>query len=233
LIAPKLDRRDGVWLALDVDVKRIAIGVCALLVAMIASNARAQDVNKFALGMDFTIRASDRASSSDYAHVQVGPGLLWRFGEGKPGWGFHWGLNWYSVDLDRPIGGNTTELGELHVRPIMAGYGYTYVLHHITISADALGGYAFDSMSVAPTALEAYRNSLGAQWATADASNAFVFKPEIGMWHNVNRKIGLNANFGYMFARPSVTITTAAGSETRTARADQIIIKVGIVYSIF
>ena len=99
--------------------------------------------------------------------------------------------------------------------------------------AHALGGYAFNSISLAPTALDAYRTSLGAQWATADVSNTFVFKPEIGMWHNVNRKIGLNVNFGYMLARPSVTVTTAAGSETRTARADQFIIKGGIVYSIF
>jgi hypothetical protein len=222
-----------VWLALQVDVTRVRAGVFAVLAVLAASNAWAQDGSRFALGAEFTVRASDRASTSDYAHVEVGPNLLWRFGEGKPGWGFHWGLNWYSVDLDRPIGGNATDLGELHVRPIMAGYGYTYVLHHITISADALGGYAITSMSVAPTALNAYRTSLGAQWATADASNTFVFKPEIGMWHNVNKKIGLNVNFGYMFARPSVTITTAAGSETRTARADQFIIKGGIVYSIF
>jgi hypothetical protein len=214
-------------------VKSVPVGVFALLIALTAANARAQDASRFALGMELTVRASDRASTSDYAHVEFGPGVLWRFGEGKPGWGFHWGLNWFSVDLDRPIGGNATDLGELHVRPIMAGYGYTYVLHHITISADALGGYAFTSMSLAPTALDAYRTSVGAQWATADVSNTFVFKPEIGMWHNVNRKIGLNVNFGYMFARPDVTVTTAAGSETRTARADQFIIKGGIVYSIF
>jgi hypothetical protein len=52
--------------------------------------------------------ASDRASQEDYARGQLGPGLLWRFGTPKGGWGFHWGLNWYAVKLERPIGGNVT-----------------------------------------------------------------------------------------------------------------------------
>jgi hypothetical protein len=210
----------------------IRIGVFAL--ALFASTAaNAQDNNKFALGAEFTIRTTDRASSSDYARVQLGPNLLWRFGEGKPGWGFHWGLNWYSVDLERPVGGTAVELGELHVRPIMAGYGYTYILHHITISADALAGFAFSSIDLDEGAIAAYQNRLGAQRAYSLASNTFVVKPEIGLWHNVNRKIGLNINFGYMFARPDVTVVSTTGTETRTARADQFILKGGLVYSIF
>ena len=66
-------------------------------------------------------RRTTRAASSV-------PGLLWRFGTSKGGWGFHWGLNWYAVKLERPIGGTAIELGELHVRPVMAGYGYTHLI---------------------------------------------------------------------------------------------------------
>ncbi len=203
------------------------------LVLFTAVTVAAQDNNKFAIGAEFTIRATDRASSSDYARVQFGPNVLWRFGEGKQGWGFHWGLNWYSVDIERPVGGATVELGELHVRPVMAGYGYTYILHHITISADTLAGFAFNSIDLDAGAIAAYNARLGAQRAYSEVSNTFVIKPEIGLWHNLNRKIGLNINFGYMFARPDVTVVSTAGTETRTARADQFIIKGGVVYSIF
>jgi hypothetical protein len=36
-----------------------------------------------------------------------------------------------------------------------------------------------------------------------------------------------------MFARPDVEIVTSAGIDKRKARADQFILKVGLVYSIF
>ena len=102
------------------------IGSLTIGIALGAVSAVAQTNNRFAIGGDFKIQATDRASKDDYAHGKLGPELLWRFGHGREGWGFHWGLNWYAVDIDRPIGGLVTELGELKVRPIMAGYGYLY-----------------------------------------------------------------------------------------------------------
>lgn len=189
--------------------------------------------NRFALGGEFKVKTSDRASQEDYAHGQLGPGLLWRFGTSKPGWGFHWGLNWYAVKLERPIGGDVTELGELHVRPVMAGYGYTHVFRRHSITADVLAGYAIGSIKISDPASAAYRRTLGVPSAEANASNAIVLKPEIGMWYDLTKKVMINVNAGYMMARPTIEIVTAASTDVRTARADQFIIKVGVVYSIF
>ena len=69
--------------------------------------------------------------------------------------------------------------------------------------------------------------------AEANATNTLVVKPEIGVWYDVNKKVGVNVNAGYMVARPDVTVVTDAGTDFRTARADQFILKVGVVYSIF
>ena len=189
--------------------------------------------NRFALGADFKIKTSDRASQEDYARGQLGAGLLWRFGAPKSGWGFHWGLNWYAVKLERPIGGTVTQLGELHVRPFMAGYGYTHIIRRYAITADVLGGYAIGSINLSDDAIDAYRRTLGVTGATAQATNTLVLKPEIGVWYDLTRKVFVNLNAGYMVARPDVTIDTAAGSFIRTARADQFVLKVGVVYSIF
>ena len=189
--------------------------------------------NRFALGGEFKVKTSDRASHEDYARGQLGPGLLWRFGTPKPGWGFHWGLNWYAVKLERPVGGNVTELGELHVRPIMAGYGYTRVIRRYAITADVLAGYAVASINISDPAIDAYRRSLGVPTADARAGNTLVMKPEIGVWYDVSKRVYVNANAGYMLARPEVIIETAAGVDVRTARADQFIVKIGVVYSIF
>ena len=209
------------------------IGSLTICIALVAGTAVAQTNNKFAIGADFKIRATDRASQEDYAHGRLGPGLLWRFGHGHEGWGFHWGLNWYAVDIDRPVGGASTDLGELHVRPIMAGYGYTWIITKNAITADLLGGYAFAKMDLSGSAADVYRTRMGTPVTDATASNTFVLKPEVAIWHDINKTLGLNINVGYMFARPEVTVTTSNGTDVRTARADQFLIKVGLVYSIF
>ena len=210
------------------------IGSLTICLALVAATAIAQTNNKFAIGADFKIRATDRASKDDYAHAKLGPGLLWRFGHGREGWGFHWGLNWYAVDIDRSIGGLATELGELKVRPIMAGYGYSYRMNRrLSITGDVLGGYAFGSIGLVPSAVDAYERRLGAQSVTARASNTFVLKPELSVWYDLNKDFGLNVNAGYMIARPDVIVETATDQDKRTARADQFILKVGVVYSIF
>jgi hypothetical protein len=214
---------------------RIALALVFMLAPFAPASAQSDtpSKNRFALGADFKIKTSDRASKEDYARGQLGPGLLWRFGTSKTGWGIHWGLPWYSVKLERPIGGNVTELGELKIRPFMAGYGYTRVIRRYSITADVLGGYGFSSINLSDPAIAAYRSALGVPTATASATNTLVLKPEIGMWYDVTKKIFFNLNAGYMVARPDVVVETAAGNDVRTARADQFIIKVGIVYSLF
>jgi len=214
-------------------VAALRLSLLPLLMALCAADAHAQTNNRFALGLDYIVKTSDRASKEDYAHGQLGPALLWRFGESKPGWGFHWGLNWYAVRLERPIGGIATELGELHVRPVMAGYGYTKRFGDTSVTADVMGGYAIGSIAIADTATDAYRTRLGAPGTNAEASNTIVLKPEIIVWRNLGRKIGLTVNAGYMFARPTITVTNGLATDVRVARADQFIVRVGAVYSIF
>ena len=211
---------------------RLAL-VAFLFTAAVARPADAQINSRFAVGGEFTVAATDHASTEDHAHSTFLPGILWRFGATDPGWGFHWGLNWYAVDIDRPIGGTSTVLGELRVKPIMAGYGYTWIIKKNAITADLLGGYAFAKMALAGTAIDAYRSRMGAQATDATASNTFVLKPEFAVWHDINKSLGLNINVGYMLARPEVTVATSNGSDVRTARADQFLVKVGLVYSIF
>lgn len=206
-----------------VDVGRFTlIGSLTLWMTLGALPVVAQTHNRFAIGGELKVRTSDHASQEDAAHGQFGPGLLWRFGRGREGWGFHWGLNWYAVDIDRPIGGLMTELGELRVRPFMAGYGYTYrMTRRLNITGDVLGGYAFGSIGLVPTAIDAYRRRMGAQSISAQASNTLVLKPEIGVWYDLSKRLGLNLNAGYMIARPDVIVNSTVGTDKRTARADQ------------
>jgi len=211
-----------------------SLSLCLFALSIVPAAAQDESLatNRFALGGEFKIKTSDRASKEDYARGQLGPGLLWRFGTPKKGWGFHWGLNWYAVKLERPIGGTVTELGELKIRPLMAGYGYTYLIHRYSITADVLGGYAIGMMNISDPAIAAYQRTLNVPSAYATATNTLVLKPEIGVWYDVNKKVYINVNAGYIMARPDVLVETIAGLDRRKARADQFVLKVGVVYSI-
>jgi hypothetical protein len=57
--------------------------------------------------------------------------------------------------------------------------------------------------------------------------------PEVSMWRDLNEKVGLNVSVGYMFARPEVSVETAAGTFHHSVHADMVRLKVGAVYSIF
>ena len=191
--------------------------------------AAAQSENVFAIGANLSIKGG----TADGTDGHVNPGLLWRFGRGREGWGWQYGLSWYSADLSQPVGPATTSFGELHVRPFLGGYGYSRRFGRTLATASLLGGYAFNSFELQPTFDDRYRTTLGASTIRTDVSNAFVLKPEVQTWVDLSRKVGLNISLGYMIARPDVTVSSSLGRDTRAIRADVLMFKVGAVYSVF
>src|SRR2546425_7132733 len=138
---------------------RTGVAAVLLTVAVAASGYAQTEEHKLALGGAFRVRVApaDRARSGNDV------GLLWRFGRSHTGWGWAYGLNWFSTDVDQSIGGLSTELGELAVRPGMAGYGYTHVINARTsVPADLLGGYAFTSLHLLPSSSDGYLDPLAA-----------------------------------------------------------------------
>ena len=211
----------------------IVVFTFAVALAGAALPAEAQTETRFAFGADFLVGASTHSEGQDRANSVLTVEPLWRFGDFEPGWGPKFGLNWYAVDVQRVVGGAATTLGQVHIRPIMGGYGYTWMRGKNTISVDALAGYAFSSMELADGTAAAYQSRTGISVTDVDASNTFVFRPEIDFWHDINHLFGLNVNVGYMVARPAIALTTSAGIDKRTAHADQFQLRLGVVYSIF
>jgi hypothetical protein len=116
----------------------------------------------------------------------------------------------------------------------MVGYGYTHRIGAATaIKGGAQGGYAFVSFTTGPSAPDEYRDRLGARSLSIDASNVFVVKPQVSIWHDLGEKFGVNVTAGYMVARPNLTIRTSLGEERMRVRSDQFLAHVGLVYSIF
>ena len=205
------------------------LGRLVVLMALVAPAARAQSEGRFALGASITAPAP---TDSD-VRGESQPGLLWRIGHDTPGWGWQMGLTWFATNADRQVGSGSLDLGEIKVRPFMAGYGYSWVMGRTTIIADGLAGYALTSITMTPAESDAYGARIGAGSVAANVSNAFVAKPEVSFWYDASKKVGLNVTAGYIVARPNVTVSSTAGQDRRRVHADVFVVTVGAVYSIF
>jgi len=207
----------------------LLVGAFILLIGT-AAPSWAQSEGRLAIGLGVSAKVA--ADDGTIGHSAVG--LLWRIGHGGDGWGWRYGLSWYSTDLEQPVGDVApTEFGTLRVRPVLAGYGYARRIGPVLVTGRVMGGYAFNSFKLLPTFDDAYRRQLGATTVTADASNGLVVKPELSAWIDLGRKIGLHASAGYMVSRPDVTVSSSLGRDHRHINADMLTLKVGAVYSIF
>ena len=201
-----------------------------LFTGLFAASAAAQSEGRFALGVNFTSRTPGDAST---ASSSKGVGLTWRFGHGHEGWGWGYGLGWYATDISQPVGGAPALLGELHIRPIMAGYGYTHLIGRMTMTAEVVGGYAFVSINQHPGLSDIYRDRLGARETEVESSNAIVVRPRVSAWYDITKKVGILVEATYTVARPNVTVRSSIGSTSQRLHADMLALKVGAVYSIF
>lgn len=193
-------------------------------------DARAQTDSRVAVGASVTARLASSSDASGSADV----GFELRIGHERPGWGWEYSLfSWFNTGVQGPIAVRTADLGQLRVRPIMAGYGYTWTRSRASITAALVGGYALNSFELDPSALTEYSQRLGATRIDSEATNAFAIKPEINVWYDLNSRFGLKLNGGYLVARPSVVITSSLGKDVRPVRADAFLITVGLVYSLF
>jgi hypothetical protein len=164
----------------------------------------------------------------------TGLGFFYRLGRGEEGWGWKYGLNWYSAELERQLGQESRDFGHLRIRPLLGGYGYTHIVGRTNVTASLMGGYAFTSFGRRDTFDVAYRAAHDVVGTIdSSSSNTFVLRPETAIWYDVSKKVGLNVTAGYIIARPEITVTSSLGEDRQRVRADMFTIRAGLVYSIF
>ena len=207
---------------------------CAVLAGIVLGAAhpvRAQEHNRFAMGITYNLRMS----ANDDAHGRNGVGVRWRLGHDNAGWGWHVGLGWYSTDIDHTINGNRVTFGKLTVKPLVGGYGYTHRLsERVSIKGALTGGVAFTRLE---RTLEADRE-LGIIAAGAGDSRLSkvvpIIRPEASLWYDVHPKVGIGVGAAYTIARPKLAITTSSRTlESGRLNADTFTLSTGVVYRIF
>jgi hypothetical protein len=150
---------------------------------------------------------------------------------GRVGWGPSFGFSWFSGDIAIPIDGRRTPIGEVKVRPVMAGVGYTFGHGRARTNLSLVAGYAFTSAKVT-AALPA-----GTE-ATIDIGRSWVVRPNVGVTVALTRRLALVGSVAYVYTNPTITIgVTQPGQAplrlSGTFRSDYLSFTVGSAFSIF
>lgn len=204
-----------------------------LLLALVCGMARPARAEAKRTWLNLGVGVTTFQSTNEADHTDnLGIGVTWRIGRSETGWGPRIGFSWYETGLQMPVDGRQTRVGSIHVRPIMGGYGYTWRRGRAAISADAVGGYAFTSISTSNALHQAYLQDFHT-WVAANISNSWVARPEVGVWYDLAPRIGVNVTLGYVLNHPTVTLTTASGQTRQRWNADMATLSFGVVYGIF
>lgn len=202
----------------------------AAVLCVMASDAAAQTGSRLAIGGSITANILPSSGTDGSANI----GFEARLGHEEPGWGVQTSIfGWFDTGIHEPIAGITSDFGNLRLRPILAGYGYTWSRGRLSLTADVVGGYSLNSFHLDSAAVAQYAQRLVASGIDSEATNAFAVKPEIQVWYDLNDRFGLKLNAGYLIERPSIVITSSAGRDERPIRADTFLVTVGVVYSLF
>src|SRR5262245_52247144 len=203
--------------------------------ALLAADARAQgDLIDSAVahvgvgaGINFYRPKSDEADSSE------GVVIAWRWHAFHSGWGPTFGLDWHTTDYHQPVGSADVPLGSLRTRAILAGFGHTKRLgHRFTVSGNVSGGYSFNSLTTDSAFGSAFART-GTSLVGVSVNDSGIIKPEVAIWYDVFKHVGVGVSGAYLFTRPDVTITTALGSQVRHINADTWVLTTGVTFGVW
>ena len=149
----------------------------------------------------------------------------------RVGWGPSFGLNWFTGDIDVQVDGVRTTIGEVKVRPVMVGIGYTLDGGRARTTVSLVGGYAFTRARVTAALPEGTTASIS-------ITDSWVVRPNVGVTVALTKRLALVGSIGYIYTNPTITVDVTrlgrtAGSASGAYRADYVNITVGTAVSIF
>jgi hypothetical protein len=178
-------------------------------------------------GINFYRPRSNDADSSE------GLVVAYRWHAFHSGWGPTFGLDWHTTDFHQTVGSADVPLGSIRMRALLAGFGHTQrVGRRFTLSANVSGGYSFNNLSTDSGFGSAFTRT-GTSLVGVSVNDSGVIKPEVAIWYDVFRHVGVGVAGAYLFTRPDETLTTALGSQVRHIDADTWEFTVGLTFGVW
>ena len=205
---------------------RLTIGV--LLLSLSSVPVAAQDPDRLGIGGSITY-VNPRSDELPRSPVTLGPIIRLQPGEG---WGLAGAFNWFDTDVDGEFAGVTGELGELRVRPLLGGVGYTLRHDRMRTTFSLVAGPAWNRLTIRDEVRDAFAAAGRDIDDTLDVAS-FVVRPGVGLSYRIVRRVDLTAFGGYMFNRPKFDVPTLTGETRNDWSADAVVLSVGAVFVVF
>jgi hypothetical protein len=148
------------------------------------------------------------------------------------GWGPTIGLDWHSMNFNETLGSLNAPLGSFRMRALLAGYGGTFKIKRFSTSANMSGGYAFNGFTVNDDAFPTFANT-GVSLVGVHVANSWVVKPDVAVWYDVLRHVGVGVSAAYLVARPEETITMASGIHSQHLKTDAFELTAGVTFGLW
>ena len=204
-------------------------------VALLPINARAQvlDVDSAVAHMGVGAGITFNKPVSSEGQSAQGLVFVYRWHSFHSNWGPTFGIDWHTMDFNRPLGTVNAPLGSLQTRAILAGFGRTErFAHRFTASASVSGGYSFNNFSQSTQAVPTFKTA-GISLVGVSLDNSWVFKPDVAVWYDVFRHVGIGVSAAYFLSRPNETLTTATGVQVDRLKADTFELTVGVTVGVW
>jgi len=169
---------------------------------------------------------------SSEADPSQGLAIAYRWHSFHSGWGPTFGIDFHNTDFHQEIGATEAPLGSIRQRALLAGYGHTKRIGRFTASASVSGGYSFNSLTVDNGMSSAF-STTGLSLVGVRVSDGAVAKPDVAVWYDVFRHVGVGVSAAYLVTRPEETLTTATGSTVRRLNADTWELTTGVVFGVW
>ena len=139
----------------------------------------------------------------------------------------------FSSEISQSFVGAALPVGDVRVRPLMAGVEYKIPRGQWQWSIGLAAGWAVNGVDVGSGRLARAAAVLGASDLWADVHNSLAWGPRVQAIYDVNDRVSLIVDTSYVSTRPRLDVRANGRVSTSTINADALMLKVGVVYAIY
>lgn len=201
-------------------------GVATLAAALCARPAHAQ-TRRYYVMAGATLNSLNPFDAD--VGTDTGPGLLLR-GVPRSGFGPVIDLSSFALDIRRSP--DPRKLGELELRAVLAGAGYTIEKGRLATTLHAALGWSFNKVDTDSTVITRER-------AQFEVENRPLLRMGVTLTWSAGSRVALVSSVGVLFVDPKLTLAfrddsqRTVRSETGTWQTNGLVWEVGVAYKVF
>jgi hypothetical protein len=145
-----------------------------------------------------------------------------------------WDFGSLTADLQHAVRGTDLTIGEFSARPVLGGIAYSKRGSRVEVTAIMTGGISFSKLELSEAGRLGIRAASGVVDESATTKLVLAVQPKLTLWVDLNRWLAVGGNASYVWQRPKITLTNAAGTvEEFSVNADMVRLSVGLVVRAF